>query len=150
MVRSATALAGAVLGFLLLTGSAGANAEARSGYSKGQTYNAALRYLRIDLSYEVTEKDPEAAYLLFKFLPDGRKTLSTGSIQIVELRDGVRVTVRLPEQPRYHEQLMSDGLMQKLRDEYGEPPRREDPPKDPKEPRDPRDKKASDRPDGGS
>ncbi|HVU01720.1 MAG TPA: hypothetical protein VHE30_08210 [Polyangiaceae bacterium] len=118
-----------------LTLPAGASVEAESLYTKGQTYNGALRYLRVDLGYEVTEKDPEAAYLLFKFVPTGRKTPMNGSIEIVEQRASVRVYVHLPELPRYHEELLSDGLLRKLRDEYGEPPRRdhENPPRDKKD-----------------
>src|SRR3954466_14197350 len=92
-----------------------ASVEARSGYTKSQTYNAALRFLRVDLGYEVTEKDPEAAYLLFRFVPEGRKSTTNGSIEIVEQREGTRLYVRLPEMPRYHEQMLSDGLLKKLR-----------------------------------
>jgi hypothetical protein len=141
MVRSVAAWTVAALLLLGLARSAGAVVETRSGYTKVQTYNAALRYLRVDLGYEVTEKDPAAAYLLFKFLPDGRKLPTNGSIEIVEQREGVRLYVRLPEMPRYHEELLSDGLVRKLRDEYGEPPRHEDPP--------PRTKRG-DGPDGGT
>jgi hypothetical protein len=138
--------AGAFL-FLSLSGSASASVEARSGYTKTQTYNAALRYLRVDLSYEVTEKDADAAYLLFKFIPDGRKKDSTGAIEIIERDDGVRVSVRLPDLPRYQEEMMSDALFRKLRDEYGDPPRHDDPPaKEPKE----RDRKKSTDADGGT
>jgi hypothetical protein len=105
-----------------------ASVEADSGYTKVQTYSAALRYLRVDLAYEVTEKDPDAAYLLFRFVPEGRKAATNGSIEIVEREDRVRVFVRLPEMPRYREEVMSDGLQRKLREEYGDPPRREPPP----------------------
>ena len=43
-----------------------ARAEADTYYTLPQAFGAALRYLRVDLGFEVTEKDPEAAYLLFK------------------------------------------------------------------------------------
>jgi len=156
MVRAATAWLCAGLSLLALCASAAAevsgplaeplrlSVEAESGYTKAQTYNAALRYLRVDLAYEVTEKDADAAYLLFRFVPPGRKTATNGSFEIVEQQSGVRVYVRLPEMPRYHEQLLSDGLQSKLRDEYGEPPRREQPP--PRRRREDR----GDTPDGGS
>ena len=64
-----TAAAAAAAGLLLALG-ADARVEAESGYSKGQTYSGALRYLRVDLGYEVVEKDPEAAYLMFRYLVD--------------------------------------------------------------------------------
>jgi hypothetical protein len=127
MLRSVAAWTVAVLLVLGLAHSARATVETRSGYTKAQTYNAALRYLRVDLGYEVTEKDATAAYLLFKFAAEGRKAPANGSIEIVEQRDGVRLYVHLPEMPRYHEEMLSDGLVRKLRDEYGEPPRHEEP-----------------------
>lgn len=141
MVRSVAAWTVALLLLLGLARSAGAVVETRSGYTKVQTYNAALRYLRVDLGYEVTEKDATAAYLLFKFVPEGRKLATNGAIEIVEQHEGVRLYVRLPEMPRYHEELLSDGLVRKLRDEYGEPPHHEEPP--------PRAKRG-DGPDGGT
>jgi hypothetical protein len=122
---------------LLVAAVARASVEARSLYSKAQTYNAALRYLRVDLGYEVTEKDPDAAYLLFHVTPEGKKPPANGSFEIVEQNDSVRFFVRLPELPQYREMVLSDGLLKKLRTEYGEPPprneqkrrpKREDPP----------------------
>jgi hypothetical protein len=126
----------------LSTAGASASVETRSAYTKLQTYNAALRYLRVDLSYKVIEKDADAAYLLFEFVPEGRKKETNGAIEIVERKEDVLVYVRLPDLPRYQEEMLSDGLFRKLRTEYGDPPRREDPP--PEKPRE-KDKK---RPDG--
>lgn len=111
------------LGTLLLGLPAGARVEAESGYSKAQTYSGALRYLRVDLGYEVLEKDADAAYLVFRYLPPGQpKSASTGTLEVVDRGDGVRVFVRLPSMPEYHEVVLRDGLMRKLRDEYGVPP----------------------------
>ena len=121
MLAGACALA---LTGVFVSGGAEARVEVDSGYTKKQTYNGALRYLRVDLGYEVTEKDAEAAYLLFRYEPPSTKRKSHGSIEIVEQRDHVKVLVRLPQMPRYHEQVLSDGLMKKLREEYGEPPKK--------------------------
>lgn len=142
MVRPlAWAALAAALCLVLLTGHATASVDTQSGYTKHQTYNGALRYLRVDLGYEVTEKDPEAAYLLFRFFSAGKKTATNGSIEIVEQRDSVRLYVRVPDLPRYQEELLSEGLVRKLREEYGEPPpRRENRPQ----------KDRRDGPDGGS
>jgi len=130
MLRPVAALAAAALVVSWLPGRALASAETETAYTKSQTYNAALRYLRVDLGYEVVEKDPDAAYLLFRFAAQGKKAQSNGAIEIVDQRAGdrVRVYVRLPELPHFHEQMLSDGLFQKLRNEYGEPPRHDDPP----------------------
>jgi hypothetical protein len=132
---------------VLFASGAPASVEARSGYTKLQTYNAALRYLRVDLSYEVTEKDADAAYLLFHFLPEGRKKETNGAIEIIERKDDVLVYVRLPDLPRYQEEMLSDGLFRKLRTEYGDPPRRDDPP--PEKPREKDKKRADGAPDAG-
>jgi hypothetical protein len=113
------------LGTLLLGLPVGARVEAESGYSKAQTYSGALRYLRVDLGYEVLEKDADAAYLVFRYLPPGQpKSASTGTLEVVDRGDGVRVFVRLPSMPEYHEVVLRDGLMKKLRDEYGVPPQK--------------------------
>ena len=96
--------------------------------------------------FEVTEKDADAAYLLFHFLHEGRKKDTNGAIEIIERKDDVLVTVRLPDLPHYQEEMLSDGLFRKLRTEYGEPPRRED---RPEEPREKEKKRAGEAPDGG-
>ncbi len=107
---------------LLVAGGAEARSEAETRYSKAQTFSAALRYLRVDLEYEVLEKDPEAAYLIFKYAAPGQRLSSTGTMEIVGSEDRVRIYVKLPKMPEYHERVLRDGLLRKLRDEYGEPP----------------------------
>ena len=106
----------------VLPGSAAARSEAEIGYSREQAFSASLRYLRVDLGYEVTEKDADAAYLLFSFtdaeLPG--KT-AHGSIEVVQRKRSVRLFVSLPELPGYREELLKRGLLDKLRTEYGEP-----------------------------
>jgi len=116
---------------LLFAGGAEARSEAEARYSKAQTFSAALRYLRVDLDYEVVEKDPEAAYLIFKYRVPGQKQTSTGTMEIVSGEDRVRIYVKLPKMPEYHERVLRDGLLRKLREEYGEPPAPK--PKAPKE-----------------
>jgi hypothetical protein len=124
------------LAALLSSDFASARAEADSEYSKPQTYSAALRYLRVDLGYEIVERDPDAAYLLFRYSPAGRRgNPSHGSIEIIEAKDKVKLFVQLPQMPSYHEVVLRDGLLKKLRQEYGTPPKQ--PPQAPtKAPRD--------------
>lgn len=124
-------LAGTVaVGLAALLASAGAEArvEADSDYSKAQTYNAALRYVRVDLGYEIVEKDPDVGYVLFRYEPPGRKNNpANGSIEIIESKERVKFVVQLPQMPTYHETVLRDGLLKKLRAEYGEPPKRKRP-----------------------
>jgi len=110
---------------LLQAAAAAARTEGTCRYTKVQTYSAALRYLRVDLGYEVVEKDPDAAYLIFRYQPSGQCKSASGSIEIVESRDEVKVLVQLPRMPSYHEAMLRDGLLRKLRREYGAPPRPE-------------------------
>lgn len=112
-----------------------AESSDRVGYSQKQVYSAAVRFLRIELRYEITERDPDAAYLLFEYLPMGQKTPRFGAVEVVKLQQGVRLVVRLPDQPSYHESMLRDGLLKKLVADYGElpEPARESPPTKPTE-----------------
>jgi hypothetical protein len=111
-------------------------------YTREQTFSAALRYLRVDLGYEVTEKDADAAYLLFAYDPSGKKHEPLrGSIEVVQREQGVRLFVSLPTLPSYHEEVLKQGLVRKLQAEYGEavkvkrePPSTEKPSPAPSEP----------------
>ncbi len=124
-------------GFLLAAGllcapSATARVGGESEYTKAQTYSGALRYLRLDCGYEVVERDPDAAYLIFKYeLPGQKKATATGTVEVVEADGHVRVFVQIPTMPEYHERVLRDGLVKKLHDEYGEPPRKPTPPPPP-------------------
>jgi len=114
----ATVLAAA----LAIATPAWARSEAEVGYSRQQAFSAALRYLRVDLGYEVTEKDADAAYLLFSFAaPELSGKIAHGSVEVVQRQRTVRLFVNLPELPSYCEELLKRGLLDKLRAEYGEP-----------------------------
>ena len=124
------ALLALVLGAVLSAAVAAARVDGDSDYTKAQTYSGALRYLRVDLGYEVVEKDPDAAYLVFRYQPVGQsKDETLGTIEVVESGERVRVFVRIPRMPEYHERVLRDGLFRKLRDEYGAPvPHKPEPP----------------------
>lgn len=139
MKRSSAVWAGAgtllVLAAVLSSTGAAARVEADSDYSKAQTYNAALRYVRVDLGYEIVEKDPDVGYFLFRYEPPGRKNNPTsGSIEVVESKERVKIVIQLPQMPSYHETTLRDGLLKKLRAEYGEPPKKKKPEDKPKKP----------------
>jgi hypothetical protein len=132
--RPLAALVGLGLAALFLVGNARARVEADSGYTKVQIYSAALRYLRVDLGYEVVEKDPDAAYLIFRYtLPNQPKNPSTGTVEIVATDSKVKLFVQIPRMPEYHARVLRDGLLKKLREEYGVPverPQKKPEPKD--------------------
>ena len=119
---------------LLLSPHATARVAGESEYTQAQTYSAALRYLRVDLGYEVTERDPEAAYLIFRYqLPGQSKATATGSVEIVTADGHVKLFVQIASMPEYHERVLRDGLVRKLHEEYGAP-RRKPPAEPPKTP----------------
>jgi hypothetical protein len=121
-------IAGALV---LLAESATARVGGDADYSKAQTYSGALRYLRVDLGYEVTERDPDAAYLIFRYRIPGQnaqKEGATGTVEIVDADGQTKLFVQIPAMPEYHERVLRDGLMKKLRDEYGVPARKPAPP----------------------
>jgi hypothetical protein len=103
-------------------------------YSKAQTFSSALRYLRVDMGYSVTEKDADAAYLMFEFQRSDQKKLGQGTIEIVETEQSVKLVVRVPELPEYQERMLAEGLLTKLKNEHGDPPPRKAP--EPEQPSD--------------
>lgn len=125
-MRRSLGLAGILLtAALFVAASATARVGGESEYSKAQTYSGALRYLRVDLGYEVVERDPDAAYLIFRYqLPGQNKGNATGTVEIVDTDGHVKLFVQIPTMPEYHERVLRDGLVRKLHDEYGVPPRK--------------------------
>lgn len=127
----------ALLAVTALPSGAVARADAEVRYTQKQTFSAALRYLRVDLAYEVVEKDAEAAYLLFELEGTGKeKSPARGSIEVVQTDASVRVFVSLPQLPSYREEQLKRGLLRKLRAEYGQPPGRAPRPKPDEQPED--------------
>jgi hypothetical protein len=124
-----TALGCGVAAAIVLTGQpASAETSYESTYGFDRTWNAALRMVRVDMGCKITEKDDQSGYLMFEYHPaDGdRKKVSSGSMEFVKSRDrdqdAVRIVIQLPQMPRYHEQVMLDTLVRKMRSEYGDPP----------------------------
>lgn len=124
-------LAGAALGAtvaaaaMVMPQDAAAKATYESPYSYDRTWNSALRLVRVDLGFKVTEKDEQSGYLLFEYRsPESGNKVTPGSFEMVRGRDDapVRVVVQLPAMPQYHEQALLDSLVAKMRSEYGDPP----------------------------
>lgn len=134
LAKTPAPLAFAVL-TLLWPAFAACRAEAESPYTLAQTFGAALRLLRVDLGMEVTEKDADAAYLLFRYqLLEDPKRVVSGAIELIELPHYIKIIVKIPQLPETHERLVRDRLTKKLRDEFGAPPKPTEPPKPPASP----------------
>jgi len=112
----------AMLFLIPCIGSAKSSREMRYRYD--QIWNTAVRFLRVDNGYPITEKDVKSGYLIFKYT-DAAAT-QIGSMELVETvrdtRRAVTVGLRIQNMPSYIEIMLLDKLERKLRDEYGEPP----------------------------
>jgi hypothetical protein len=129
---SGTLAAWAVVGAIVaLSPDADAKSSYDSAYGFEKTWNAGLRLVRVDLNLKVTEKDDANGYLLFDYKsPESGNKAVPGSMEFIK-SDGdghVRVVVQIPQMPGYHEQVLVDTLARKLRNEYGDPPRKPPPP----------------------
>lgn len=128
------ALWGAIVATALVVSTSGADAKAtcRSPYGYDRTWNAAIRLVRVDNGWRVTEKDEANGYLLFEYTSPENKKPAAGSLELIRDGDGtVDVVVQIAQMPRYHEQVLIDALAAKMRREYGDPPAR--PRRDPSE-----------------
>jgi hypothetical protein len=116
-----------------------APASARSAYESqygfDRTWNAGLRLVRVDLGLKVTEKDDTNGYLMFDYKsPESGQKPVPGSMEFIKGKDGaVRVVVQIAQMPGYHEQVLVDQLSRKLRNEYGDPPKKPPLPSTPKD-----------------
>jgi hypothetical protein len=98
-------------------------ARAKSGYDSlytyDQTWNSALRLVRVDLGYKIVEKDEKAGYILFEYVDKG--TTSNASIELLPNDRAIRVVCQIPKFPSYHEAVVLDRLARKLKEEHGAP-----------------------------
>lgn len=116
-----------ILGALVLTlsGTAVARIEEPLEYTKAQSFSTALRFLRVDNGYKVVEQDIDSGYMLFEYPTRNSSSVTSGSIEVVDRGETVALVIQLPQMPSYHERHLADGLLKKLRADYGEPPKRE-------------------------
>ena len=121
-------LARALVLALSLAALAPSGAEARKQrelpYGFTQTWNAALRLVRVDLKLPVTDRDQDGGYVMFDYVSAGKR--HPGSIELVAQEGGTRpatvVVVQVHGMPSYVEQMILDKLGKKLLEEHGEPP----------------------------
>jgi hypothetical protein len=114
---------------------ASAKSNYDSAYGFDRTWNAGLRLVRVDLGLKVTEKDDTNGYLLFDYKsPESGQKPVPGSMEFIKGKDGsVRVIVQIAQMPGYHEQVLVYHLQRKLRNEYGDPPKKPPVPSAPKD-----------------
>ncbi len=122
-------LSGAVVTAAIALTAPGADAKStyESPYGYDRTWNAALRLVRVDNGWKITEKDDQNGYLLFDYQSPENRKATPGTLELVRGRDSeanVSVLVQLPQMPHYHEQVVLDSLAAKMRREYGDPPQR--------------------------
>ena len=84
--RFASVASGAVLGIavaaaIVTTGkAASARADFDSAYGYDRTWNAAIRLVRVDLGFKITEQDQANGYLMFEYKSPENRKASPGSI----------------------------------------------------------------------
>jgi len=101
-----------------------------SAYTYDQTWNTALRLVRVDLGLKIVDKDDKAGFIMFEYVNDG--STSSGSLELFKTEKSVRVICQIPKFPSYHEIALLDRLGRKLKEEYGTPPEKPKPkPPDP-------------------
>lgn len=115
---------------------ASAKSAYESAYGFERTWNAGMRLVRVDLGLKISEKDEGAGYLLFDYKsPESGNKPVPGSMEFIRSKEtgAVRVVVQIPQMPGYHEQVVVDQLARKLRNEYGDPPKKPPTPAPPKD-----------------
>jgi hypothetical protein len=114
----------AAVATVVLTAAADARSTRDQPFSRDNTWNAAIRLIRVDYGCRITERDPENGYFTFEWR-DGRRTVP-GSIEViptqVDGRPGTRVIVQISDMPSYIESMVLTQLRRKLIADYGEPP----------------------------
>jgi hypothetical protein len=130
----------------ILATAALARSEKTLSYTRENVWPAAVRFLVVDERVKVTDKDPDAGYVLFDLKDEGRTY--RGSLEVMTVvrdkRSSVRFVLQIQDRPDWMEVAMLNRLERKLRTELGspsptptnpkEPPPRDAPQKDPPPP----------------
>ena len=136
-MRSRPFVVGIVLSALVTT-SALAKSDKTVAYPVAKVFPTAVRFLRVDEHLKITEKDPDAGYVMFELAQDG-KTFP-GALELIETessgRPAVKLVLRIEDRPSYVETAMLERLERKLRADLGSepPPVNPTPPAEPQKP----------------
>jgi hypothetical protein len=103
-----------------------ASAKAQSelpGYRLEEVFSTALRFVRVDRGCKITDKDADAAFVMFECPNDGRP--SRGAVEVFRAnrngKEGVRLTASLPDEGHGPELRLVELIERKLREERGTP-----------------------------
>ena len=138
-LRGAVVAVASAATILVIGTSAPQDARAKSNYESTygfeRTWNAGIRLVRVDLNLKVTEKDEGIGYVFFDYKSPESSKPCPGSMEFIRSKEtgAVRVVVQIPQMPGYHEQVLVDSLARKLRNEYGDPPKKPPAPGPPKD-----------------
>jgi hypothetical protein len=128
---------------LLLPASAAAKSTRDLNYGYAAVWTTAIRFLRADRDYKITDRDKEAGYILFVYPGSGSVKECHASLEIVSTVDQndyvvTRLLLKIAHQPSYVELHLLDRLERKLVDERGEaaPRQRRKTKKPPEKPKD--------------
>lgn len=119
-------------------------------YSYQAIWSTAVRMLRADRGYKITDKDKDSGYILFIYPGSGSVKECTASMELLRTTDEngydiVRVLLNIAHQPSYVALHLLDRLERKLLDERGDPPPRTKPKKKPTPPKKDEKNKGEDR-----
>ena len=101
-----------------------ARSQKNIAYRPDVVWTTAVRMLRVEMGFQLVERDQSARFVLFRYV-DGNRSFP-GSLEMVERvfedgRTGVRVIVAVPAMPTYIELHLLDRLERKLLEEVGPP-----------------------------
>jgi len=103
---------------------AAAKAQNEYAYRLEEAFSTAMRFVRVDRGCKITDKDAEAAFVMFE-CPVDEKKVARGSLELIRTpvrgQDGVRLQITLPDDGHGVELRWMDLLERKLRDERGTP-----------------------------
>jgi len=112
-------------------------------YSLKEVYSTAARFVRVDRGCQITDRDPDAAFVTFECKDDDR--VKRGALELIAVQvqgqpgRSVRVQLSLGDDPHYMELRFLELFERKLRLELGNPPAVEPKPQPPSDDRKPPD-----------
>lgn len=111
---------------IFLPRAADAKAQGELAYRIDEAFSTAMRYVRVDRGCKITDKDPDAAFIMFECPLDGQK-ISRGGIEIFRAqtkgRESVRLSVTMADESHGVELRVLELIERKLREERGTPPK---------------------------
>ena len=130
-------MAVALAAVMLVGASAEAKTERTVLYTFEQVWSTAIRHLRVEEGFTIVEKDPDIGYVMFEVREE--KKVFAGALELVRQKEdgraAVRLVLRIGERPAYMEAGVLDRMLNKLRQEHGEPVAPEQPPPPRKKPK---------------